>query len=233
MSAGWIITLIASVFVCIFLMVYLFPNVFLKTGFVVPTVKDRGLKNIKETTGRTIVYQPSLAYRKYIPQYLISDREGERILLCKIAPNVKYIDYDVVMFDGANNVCRVVNAKELIENEGYTEKMSLDKDVAYVSIVVNEVNEEVLTENKTKPIVKEKIVWYSLACALTTFLEILLIKVCCSSLFGEIFKESFMVEWTSVWLTVGVALASLVVHLAVIFCAIYKNNRVRTNKGEM
>ena len=138
--AGWVITLIGSVAVYVFLMTYLFPQILLKTGLIIPTPRDRGIKNIKETTGRTIVYQPAIEYRKYIPQYLISERNGKKILLCKVSPNVKYIDYDVVMYDGTNQVCKVVNAKELIENDMYTEKMTLGANVAYVSIIINAVN---------------------------------------------------------------------------------------------
>ena len=223
--AGWIITLLASVALYVFLMTYLFPQILLKTGLVIQVPKDRGIKNIKETTGRTIVYQPAMPYRKYIPQYLLSERNGKKILLCKVAPTVKYIDYDVIMYDGVNQVCKVVNAKELIEKKGYTDEMSIDSDVAYVSIVVNAVNDGMVTEKRRKPITTKKIVWYLGACVVTTVLEILLIKLCCSSLFGGVFREIFMAKGSSIWTTVIFTLLATAANVGFVVWAIKKNNR--------
>ena len=223
--AGWIITLLASVAVYVFLMTYLFPQILLKTGLVLQVPKDRGIKNIKETTGRTIVYQPAMSYRKYIPQYLLSERNGKKILLCKVAPSVKYIDYDVIMYDGVNQVCKVVNAKELIEKKGYTDEMPIDSDVAYVSIVVNAVNDGIVTEKKRKPITTSKIAWYLGSCVVTTVLEILLIKLCCASLFGGVFREIFMAKESSIWTTVIFTLLATAANVGFVVWAIKKNNR--------
>ena len=222
--AGWILTLIASVALYVFLMTYLFPQMLLKTGLVIQVSKDRGIKNVKETTGRTIVYQPAMAYRKFVPQYLLSERNGKKVFLCKVAPTVKYLDYDVIMYNGVNQVCKVVNAKELIVN-GYTEELSVDSDVAYVSLVVNGVNDSAVTEKKRKPITKKKIAWYLGSCAITTILEILLIKLCCSAVFGGVFRETFMSKGSSVWLTVVFALLATAANVGFVVWAIHKNNR--------
>ena len=232
MTAGWVITLIASVVAYVVLMACVYPYVLLKTELVIRTPRDRGIKNVIETTGRTIVYQPGLEYRKYLPQYLISERNGKKILLCKLTPDVKYIDYDVITYDGFGRVRKVINAKELIDEVGYTQKMPLSRDVAYVSIVVNEVNDSVITQKKNKPITKWKIAGYSIACILTTVFEIFLIKLCCSSMFGGVFRESFMIKGESIWLTVGIALGAALVNLAFVVVAIGKNNRWKLMRGE-
>ena len=223
--AGWVITLIGSVAVYVFLMTYLFPQILLKTGLIIPTPRDRGIKNIKETTGRTIVYQPAIEYRKYIPQYLISERNGKKILLCKVSPNVKYIDYDVVMYDGTNQVCKVVNAKELIEDDMYTDKMPLGANVAYVSIIINAVNNGKPAEKKRKPITTAKIAWYLVACIATTVLEILLIKLCCSCLFGGVFRETFMAKGNSIWTTILFTVLATAANVTFVMWAVKKNNR--------
>lgn len=228
----WTITLIASVLTYVILMTCVFPRTLLKTELVIRTPRDRGIKNVKETSGRTIVYQPSLEYRAYIPQYLISERDDKKILLCKLSPDVKYIDYDVVAYDGLNQVCKVINAKELIDGEGYTKQMPLDRNVAYVSIVVNAVNDVTMDTRKNKPVTPGKIVGYSLACMCTTVVEILLIKLCCSSMFAGVFRESFMLQGDSIWLTVGIALAAGVINLTFVMLAIAKNNRWKLRRGE-
>lgn len=230
--AGWVTTLIISVLAYVILMSCVFPHGLLKTDWVIRAPRDRGIKNVKETTGRTIVYQPALEYRKYLPQYLISERDEKKILLCKLSPNVKYIDYDVVTYNAWNRVCKVINVKELIEKDVYTEQVALDKDVAYVSIIVNAVNGQMVTERKKKPVGKWKITGYTTACILATFLEILLIKLCCSNIFGGVFRETFMVEGNSVWLTVAIAGAAAVVNLICVIVAIVRNNRWTSKKGE-
>lgn len=77
MVVVWIIVFVLSFVVYAWMMAYLMPRKFLKTEYNVEQSNDRGLKNVKETTGRSIVYQPQLKYRKYVPQYLISERNGK------------------------------------------------------------------------------------------------------------------------------------------------------------
>ena len=232
MTLGWVITLIASVVVYVVLMAYVFPRVLLKTELVVWVPRDRGIKNVKETMGRTIVYQPALEYRKYLPQYLISERNGEKILLCKLASCVKYIDYDVVTYDGFGRECKIINVKELIDKESYTQQLPLEDKVAYVSIAVNTVNDQVLTVHRKKPVEKWKIAVYTMACIFTTVLAIFTVKLCCSNMFGGVFRETFMAEGTSVWLTVGIGLAAAAVNLFFVLLAIRKNNRKIVRRGE-
>lgn len=128
MTMVWVIVLIVTVALYGFLMAYVLHCSFLKTEFVASESHDRGLKNVKETTGRSIVFQPSMKYRKHVTQYLISERNGEKILLCKLAENVRYIDYDVVMFNRFRKVFNVLNCKELIkEGHAYTEELAVEK----------------------------------------------------------------------------------------------------------
>ena len=135
-------------------------------------------------------------------------------------------------YDGLNRVYKVFNAKELIDGESYTKQMPLDCNVAYVSIVVNEVNNLTLIKSKTKPVTPGKIAGYSAACFCTTVLGIFLVNICCANLFGGVFRESFMLQGDSVWLTVGMAIAAALINLVFVILAIGKNNRWKLRRGE-
>lgn len=233
MIAVWVIVLIVTVGVGAFLMAYVFPHSFLKTEFVAEESHDRGLKNVKETTGRSIVYQPSMKYRKYVTQYVISERDGEKKLICKLADNVRYIDYDVVMFNGWRKAFNVVNSKELIdENHAYTEELELEDDVAYVALIVNAVNDEAFASNAMKPASGGKIASYIFACVGLTVLQVFLMKVCCSYIFGGVFREVFMTSTQSTFTTLFVALGSVIVNVSFIVGVILKQNRSKAEKGE-
>lgn len=231
MVVVWIILLILSLVVYALLMAYVLPRSFLKTEYIVGESNDRGLKNVKETTGRTIVYQPAMKYRKYVSQYLISERRGRKILKCKVEPNVKYLDYDVVLFNGVRKAFNVINVKELTEN-GYTEELTIDNETAYVSLVINGVNDTVFSRKTLKPVSRGKITTYILACTGLTILQVFLIKLCCSYVFGGVFREIFMVSTTSTLVTVLFAVIAVAMNLTFILSVILKSNRQSAGKGE-
>ncbi len=231
MEFVWITLLILSVALYTVLMVLVLPRTFLKTELVNIKAKDRGIKNVKETVGRSIVYQPSLKIRKYIPQYVVSHRKGKKVLICKTSPDVRYIDYDVVMFNGINKPFKAINAKELIEN-GYTEKMMLDEETAYVTIVVNAVNDEKFKEDVVKPVSGGKITLYALTSALLAFVQVFLMKLCCSYAFGGVFREEFMLtpEGNIITLICGGVVA--IVNIILVLVSAARKNRAQREKGE-
>ena len=231
MDFVWIAALVLSVGLYGFLMVYVLPRTFLKTGFASIRTKDRGIKNVKETVGRTIVYQPSMDIRKYVTQYLVSDRKGKKVLVCKTTPSVRYLDYDVVMFNGFNKPFKVVNAKELIEN-GYTDKLALDEQTAYVTLILNAVNDEEFKPDVIKPVSGGKIRLYALTCALLGFAQVFLMKLCCSYAFGGVFREEFMLTLQSNMVTVLCGVVVAIINVTLVLVSALRRNRARRAKGE-
>ena len=228
----WAILLILSLAAFAFLMAYVLPHIFLKTKFMVEKSGDRGIKNIKETTGRTIVYQPAVKFRKYVSQYLISQNGAQKVLVCKAMAGVEYLDYDVVMFNGMREAFRVINVKELIE-DGYTEELVLDEETAYVSLVLNAVNETELPNEKVKPVSRGKIATYILSCTGLTILEVFITKLCCSYAFGGVFREIFMLSTTSMLTTLLFAVVAVAINITFILVALLKNRHKGNDEGEL
>lgn len=231
MEFVWITALILSIAVYGFLMAFVLPRAFLKTELVNIKAKDRGIKNVKETVGRSIVYQPAMKIRKYVTQYVLSERKGKKILICKTAPDVRYIDYDVVMFNGINKPFKAVNAKELIEN-GYTDKLTLDPETAYVTLVINAVNDEKFKQKVIKPISGGKITLYAITCALLAFAQVYVMKLCCSYAFGGVFREEFMVTLQSNVITAICGALAAIINVTLVLVVTLKRNRAQQVKGE-
>ena len=231
MDFTWIAILTLSIAVYGLLMAVVLPRAFLKTELVEIKAKDRGIKNIKETVGRSIVYQPSVAIRKYVTQYVVSDRKGKKVLICKTRPNVRYLDYDVVMFNGINKPFKAVNAKELIEN-GYTDKLTLDPETAYVTLVINAVNDEQFDEGVIKPISGGKTTLYAITSALLAFVQVYFVKLCCSYAFGGVFREEFMITLQGNIITAICGGIAAIINITLVLAVTAKRNRAREVKGE-
>ncbi len=232
MVAVWAVLLLISIVLYGVLVAFVIPNGFLNTGFAMSEPTDRGLRNIVEPNGRTIVYQPSLRSRKYIKQYLISERGGRKILLCKTDESVEYLDYDVAMYDRRKHIVKVLNVKELIKTRGYTQELELPEPVAFVSVILNQADEVVFQEKLLKPVSKGKMGGYITMSSLCTILEILFAKVCCSNVFGGVFKESFLIETTSIVFTSIFALVAVAVNIVVAVVAIKRRNGKPAKEGE-
>ncbi|MBQ8657602.1 MAG: hypothetical protein IJ506_00520 [Clostridia bacterium] len=232
MIAVWAVLLIFSVVAYGVLVALVIPNAFLNTGFSMSEPTDRGLKNIVEPRGRTIVYEPSIKFRKYVKQYLISDRGGRKILLCKTDESVRYLDYDVAMYDRRKHLVKVLNVKELIEKPGYTQELELPEAVAFVSLILNEADDTRFEEKLLKPVSKGKMGGYIVVSSLCSIFEIAFAKVCCANLFGGVFKESYLIETTSVIVTCVFALVAVVVNIVVAAIAIKRRNGKPAVEGE-
>ena len=83
-EAVWIILLAGTVIAFLFLQTVLFPKLFFRVRFAALEPTGRGVRVIEEQDGRTIVYDGDLSVRKYLPQYLISERGGKKQLVCRV-----------------------------------------------------------------------------------------------------------------------------------------------------
>ncbi len=233
MTVLWIALLIASLVVYGLLMGRVFPRRFLKRGYAITATADRGVKMVKETNGRSIVYQPSIRNRKYIPQYILSERDGQKKIICMVADNVKYVDFDVLMFNGQKKPFAAKNVKQLVKGK-YLEEIDLPEDVAYVCLVINECNDVKFNVQLLDAIPSGKIASYVFLSALTTILMILVAKVCYAFAIGGVFKYSFLLEPNSLLITATFAGIALIVQTICILCITARTKRKKKSKrGEL
>ena len=74
----WSVLLAVTVIVFVVLHAVVLPRWFLNVGFSVRAPIGRGVRVIRETNGRSIVYDADVSIRKYIPKYNLSERGGKK-----------------------------------------------------------------------------------------------------------------------------------------------------------
>ena len=124
----------------VFLTACLLPRLLLKPHFSPEDIKDRGLQRYLFDTGRAIAYQPDPALQVYMPQYILSDNNGERFLKCKLDERVQSIVYRVLTFDADDCPLEVLEVEDPIRISGITRSVPLPLRTAYVSVDILQVN---------------------------------------------------------------------------------------------
>lgn len=224
----WIFILIAVIVTFFVAAVFVFPKIFLKNKYNVGETYDRGIKKYRIADNeRGIVYQPALKIRKYIDQYiLVGNDSGEKYIKCKINKNVEYLDYDIVLFGSNNKVFKVLHVKDIIQQRGYTEEVSLPAGTSYVTILLNAVNNKRFTGEKSVSISIMNLVCFDvLVTALFAYVG-WCINISFSYLFGGIFRESYAASTEDTILAVAVSAAiGAIITTIVSLILIYKNKK--------
>lgn len=133
---------IFSIAVYVFLAASVFPPLFLKPRYRYSAEGDRGIRRYTFEGGRAIVYEPSVPYRKYLKQYILSANGAEKYIKCKFAPSVHKVVYDVVTFDSGDRVIETVRVREDIGYGGVSKSSMLPPRTSYAKVVIREVDEE-------------------------------------------------------------------------------------------
>ena len=72
----WSILLVLTIIISVAFASVVLPRMFLKTRYTMTRAGDRGIKKIIEKNGQSILFEPVLKWRKYIPQYVLAERNG-------------------------------------------------------------------------------------------------------------------------------------------------------------
>ena len=215
----WSILLVLTIIVSIAFASVVLPRMFLKTRYTITRSGDRGIKKVIEKNGQSILFEPVLKWRKYIPQYVLAERNGEKQLKCKVASDIQYISYDIILFNNRDEIFDVLTIKERVEGE-FTKTVDLPEITSYVAINVNEVDATDFSAPMTAKVPTGKLIKFLLWSAVCIFLEIMCVKVCCANIFGGVFKESFVLDIESAAVTIAIAALLIFINWIVSFIAI-------------
>ena len=186
----------------------------------------RGIKKIAEVNGQSILFEPSMKWRKYVKQYVLSERSGKKQLTCKIHADIAYLSYDVVLFNNRDEVFNVLTVKEKIEKAGYTKTVDLPEETSYVAISVNEVDATDFSAPITAKLENGKFAKFIFWCSLCIFMETFIVKVCCANIFGGVFREMFVFNWETTGVTLMIAVALIIINWIITSTAV----KIRSGK---
>ena len=184
--------LIVSVILFVVLMTVVLPRVMLKVVYKVDKPKDRGTKKCIFNGKHCMVYTSTKENKQFIKQYVLLQEEEHKTLTCKLTPLVKYIDYDIVLFNRYNKAFKVINVKEDIAPTELTRATILPNETSYVNIVVRRVNHTNLKKSPTVQMKRKSIALFAFVSMILTAIEGFVIRSCCSYSFGGVFRESFI-----------------------------------------
>lgn len=229
--ALWILLLIAVIAVFVAVHAVLLPKLFLKVNYEYDALPDRGIKIVSEVNGKSIVYEPDVRIRKFVKQYIVSERNGKKVFVCKIDEAIRYIEYDVVEFDDKGNSFKVLSVSELIKDKGYTQICELSDKAAYVTLVLNSVNNTEFNYRASKKVVMRGVALYLTFATFTEIACILAIKACVAKISGGIFYESFVLSAPSWIFTAVICAATVIINVISTLCIVFSGHR-KKKKGE-
>lgn len=194
----WILFLILVVTVYAVMIVCALPKLMLKTKYPVSSPTDRGLKKYKfSDDDYAVVYEPSLAARKYVTQYMLIKKDGQKTFKCKLASGVTYVDFDIMLFNGQGKCFLVINSKDIAELNGITPEVELPDETAYASIIINQVDGKVLGKAQRGKVGKFRLLCFALLALLLSACMSVCSMVSFSNIFGGLFRETFADEMLS------------------------------------
>ena len=142
------------------------PRLFLRTKYRPVMLHARGLRRCLYNGKRCVVYERGMNWRRYITRYLLCQGEDCKLLKCQVVPAVRFMEYDVVLFNRYNRIFDVMSVREAL-NSPYTQLLRLPDETAYVSIQLRRVNKTTLLNDKPYAYLSRMgVIWFAV-CAPT------------------------------------------------------------------
>ena len=223
----WIALLVGSAALFLVLEMLVFPKIFLRSKYSIGATSDRGIRKYKTSEdGLYYVYEPSWLVRKFIKQYVIAATpDGRKTLTCMVAEGVEYAEYDAVLFDASNRVCKILSVQQLFKNGVYAEEIELPPETAYATLVLNRINNRALPHAARSRISAGKLAGYGLSTCVTAMVTAVCINLSFAHLFGKVFRETYAAAMGRHVAVVAVALVASVACTALLSLALILKNK--------
>ncbi len=222
---------ICSVILYVFLVAEFLPRWLLKPRVNSVPDGDRGIGKFVFDSGRAILYEPSLPYRKYVKQYILSAVGKDRYIQCKFKDLVRCAEYDVVAFDSGDNAIGTVCVQEHIfeANGNISRAALLPEETAYVKIVVRSINGIFIESEKVFILSASRKFFFTLCVTAGMILEMTYLQRVLLYLAELIFDYSrFATGYENLFAIVSAFCVGLI--LSALLCKLYKTEEKRKFK---
>ena len=208
----WILLMLLSSVIFGFAVVMFFPKCFLKNRYPIERPNDRGVKKYKfSDSDYAIVYEPSLEARQFITQYVLAKKDGKKTIKCRTAPGITYVDYDTVLFDCRGKCFLVMNSVDAVKSDRLTEETELPSETAFVSIIINQANDNVLEREDNIKTKNVGIIPFGFFTLLASIAMSFCVVFSLSNIFGGLFKQTFPRKMiTSGWIFIVPTILSVI-----------------------
>lgn len=194
MGVLWVVILIVTVSFFIVSHTVILPNIFLRARVRIKSPVGNGVKVMRDSDGRKILYKTDESIGKYVEGYIISEKEGKKEIVCKVNDEIGYIDYDVVSFNHSNKMIDTINVQERICDPGYTAAVRIPDSAAYALVYLNEADGEKFQNDRRTNVRTARFIFYLLCCLAVEISTVFIARLCwvrlCGGPFGEILSMS-------------------------------------------
>lgn len=226
---GYIFAIIGIAVAYLVLAGFVMPKLLFRARYTVAKPVDRGIKKV-DGDEPALVFVPTTAVGKHISRYAIIERDGKRVLVCKTAHNIDYIDYDVVVFSGDSKAENAFNIKDGVRGNEYTKAVELPGNTECVSIIINEVDGKKYKNSVFKNVAAWRVAVFLIITAVLTFAAVFGIKACLAYMGAGIFGESFNYKGQSIAVTC--IIASVIVVFDVVVTVVAFIARIIRPRGD-
>lgn len=222
----YIIFLVLSLIIYIFLSFFVLPRFFLKERYNTLKPLDNGKKKIYDNKEYSVVYKPNEELGKYINQYALSITENGKHIMCQLKKEYDLIAYDVVCYTKKGKVKKVLNIEENVKGKKYTQKLQLADSTAYVNVIVNRINDEKIKSKYSKEINRHKLFPFFFFESIILVIVLFALRYFIARVLGDVFYEDYLRDKTyNIIFLIGFIL--MVVLYSIIGTIIFKKKKVK------
>lgn len=161
-----------SIAVYTWLISYMLPKLFLGVRYEIGAHLGRGLRKIKYSDGRAVLYEPHPRVRKYMDKYLLFTVKGCKYFQFRVNELVGSYKLRVICYDNRNRVIDVIDVSETVES-WLTRPVQLHQDTSYVAPLLLSVNGSTISDESVMVTGLRYAPLYLVSCAAATFLQFL------------------------------------------------------------
>ena len=208
-----IIIVIMSVIIYVLLVSGLYPRLVVKWE---PSrkLRDRGLEKYIFPNGRSVIFEPEMKMRKYIKQYALLSQDGRKYIKCFVNDKIRYLKYDVLVFNNADELVDVVTVSEKLSGKEYSKAAPLPDSTSYVSVVLRVADKMYSDGESVTRCSKKSMIMLVGLVMITSIVESLVLQKCADVIWDCFYKPQNFVDGRNIFmkaLIAGVICSALIV----------------------
>lgn len=188
-----IIIALMSVVIYVLLISGVYPRLFVKWQ-TKKKIRDRGLEKYIFPEGRSVVYEPELKARKYIKQYALLCQDGNKYIKCFVNTKLRYIKYDVLVYNNMNELVDVIAVSEKLSSQEYSRAVPLPGATSYVSVVLRCADNMYVNEEEATTYSLRHMGMFAGAVTVTTVIESLVVQACAEKIWDCFYRPQTFVQ---------------------------------------
>ena len=203
---------LVSMIICVFSVIILAIQGFLRNKYFHDYKLDELLKETKSVNSRNKIFFTSGETRKYIKRYALCKSAYDEYLICDFNQKFNYISYYVIAYGRRGHIKGVFYITE--SNTDITSKIiSLPSTTKTINIIIKNVNGVEINTNVIRPLSIKKIRIYSLIASIAYFTFLYALRHILIELFAGVYVYTFLNSIYNYLIILAIFILSILIYL--------------------